>query len=104
MLINSEHGVTADDKLMFQFLEHESQTRRFTVQAVLTKLDRVPRPMLGKVVQAHQRVISEAASKCLPAIPCAVGRRKFGRIELQHSILQAGGWTPQVKPLYKNIV
>ncbi|KAF8524180.1 P-loop containing nucleoside triphosphate hydrolase protein [Gautieria morchelliformis] len=99
ILINSEHGVTADDKLMLQFLERESRLRTFTVQPVLTKLDKVPRPMLSKVVQAHQRAISEASSKCLPTIQSAVGRRQMGALELRHSILQACGWTPQLKPI-----
>ena len=98
ILINAEHGVTTDDTLMLQFLERESELKSFTVQPVLTKLDKVPKPMISKVVQVHQRAIMEASPKCLPPIQSAVGRRQMGALELRHSILQACGWAPRLKP------
>lgn len=102
ILINAEHGVTADDRFMLQFLGRESQQiKRFSVQPVLTKLDKVPLPLVSRVVEVHQRTISEALPTCLPVIQTAVGKRKLGRVQLQHSILQACGWTPQLKPIPK---
>ncbi|KAF8579904.1 P-loop containing nucleoside triphosphate hydrolase protein, partial [Ramaria rubella] len=93
ILINAEHGVTADDRLMLQFLERESETRPFSVQAVLTKTDKVPLPMVAQVVHAHQQTISEVSPTCLPAIQTAVGKRRFGDMDLRRSILQACGWS-----------
>lgn len=84
---------------MLQFLERESQLKAFTVQPVLTKLDKVPKPILSKVVQVHQQSITEASPKCLPAIQSAVGRRQMGALELRHSILEACGWAPRLKSI-----
>ena len=95
VLLNAKHGVTETDIAMLRALSEQSLASsglKFTLQAIITKTDDLPRDSPPDVIPIMQRKIFAAAPTCLPAIiTSALLKPPFGIKDVRKSIADACG-------------
>jgi GTP-binding protein len=98
ILFDPRTGLNKYDLAMLQFLDahchasSSSSTLRFTVQAVLTKMDLIPRGKIQAATDKMRMEITGACPTCLPPIITTVRTvPRFGVEEMRESIVEACG-------------
>lgn len=93
LLINTKHGITEFDKAMLQDLNEKLQAKpesRVTLQAILTKIDSLPRQFQASKITEIQAQIFAIAPLCLPGILTAAAKEpRIGIDDLRRSIGEA---------------
>ncbi|EIN03903.1 P-loop containing nucleoside triphosphate hydrolase protein [Punctularia strigosozonata HHB-11173 SS5] len=100
ILLNAKHGLNEMDRMMLESLNaktHANAGTRFSLQAIVTKVDAIPledvKPTLAKIRQG----IWEAAPLCLPAIVTTAAKHPYIGIDaVRKSIVEACGLQPKV--------
>ncbi|THH10560.1 hypothetical protein EW146_g8329 [Bondarzewia mesenterica] len=95
VLFNAKHGLNEADRLMLQNLDalcQASGDMRWTLQAIITKVDTVPKQLVATTIPALQKEIFEIAPTCLPPIiTAALKHPRLGIEEIRQSIAEACG-------------
>ncbi|KAK7687744.1 hypothetical protein QCA50_008962 [Cerrena zonata] len=93
ILFNAKHGLTEVDRMMLQSLDEQIQSAngKFTLQAILTKVDTLDSDAVS-LVKRTQKEIFETAPTCLPALLTSATRRPpFGIDEVRRNMAEACG-------------
>lgn len=94
ILFNAKHGLNEIDRMMLQSLDEQIQSskgNRFTLQAILTKVDTLESDSVA-MVKKTQKEIFQTAPTCLPALLTSSTRRPpFGIDEVRRNIAEACG-------------
>jgi len=98
ILLNAKHGVNEADQLMLQELDErvQSGSRRWTLQAIITKADLVPLDT-NTIISSIKRTIFEHAPTCLPPIVTASLKSTstaLGVDDVRMSIMEACALAP----------
>jgi GTP-binding protein EngB required for normal cell division len=92
ILFNAKHGISRVDEAMLQSLDEKCRDAKFTLQAIVTKLDTVPPGDAAKVVARMRTQVFEAAPTCLPVILTSANMQPpFGIEEVRKSVAEACG-------------
>ncbi|KAI0027038.1 P-loop containing nucleoside triphosphate hydrolase protein [Vararia minispora EC-137] len=89
-LINFGHGMLESDRLMLEMLNEKilSGNVRWTLQAIITQLDRAPPSAFKNVAQLKEELL-KVAPTCLPPIFTAAVKPKMGIEGVRGSMLEA---------------
>jgi GTP-binding protein EngB required for normal cell division len=96
ILFTAEHGLNACDHEMLSYLSQKLITPRgtqpFTLQAIVTKSDRLPPRALSTCVSFIQKAIWRTAPLCLPVIVTSTSKESPLNVDLvQKNIAEACG-------------
>jgi GTP-binding protein len=95
-LINAHHGVTAADAQVLKYLQGKITTRQarapFSIQAVLTKVDKLPleggKEQVDKIIEK----ILESAPACLNPVLTSCNEPQLGIEQLRAAIVQGANF------------
>ena len=92
MLINAPHGITAADEHVLQYLQAKCADREakspLSLQAILTKVDRMPMARGRERVLAITERLHEVAPACLAPILTSSKSPHIGIEQLRAAIVQ----------------
>lgn len=95
LLLNAKHGLNEADRLMLSDLSERCMSSggtRWTLQAVITKIDELPLSEVKSTLHDMQKDIFEAAPACLPPVVTAAAKHpRLGIDIMRASIVDACG-------------
>ena len=105
ILFHASHGLNETDRIMLQSLDAHCQSSgglRWTLQAIITKLDTLRANELVKAIKRIHRDIYEAAPTCLPPIITSAREHPHhGVDEVRASIAEACGLAKAETKVYR---
>ena len=84
VLFNGGHGLNEVDAMMLRSLDEQVQTSaglKFTIQAIITKADTIPRNTFASSISQMRKEIAEAAPTCLEPIITSTAKYPYFGID-----------------------
>jgi len=96
VLINAEHGVKSSDQQVLELLQEKAANRLaktpFSIQAVLTKIDKLPSEGGREMIDSIKKDIHKVAPACLAPVYTCCKTPQLGIEQLRAAIVQGANF------------